>query len=149
MSTCQYREQLSPYFDGELSAEASQALEQHLSTCPACVAELAQLRKLSAVIGRWKAPTLSPEATKALHRSIDVTSFRRLERLAMGLSAVAACLVVATLLTSHNTPSPALLAPWESAAMAATDELPAGNTQEVAVAQWVVADLSNGGAERE
>lgn len=46
MTTCYAPGALRTYLDGELSAEEAAAIEEHLATCSACSAELAELRTL-------------------------------------------------------------------------------------------------------
>jgi anti-sigma factor RsiW len=52
------REQLSAYVDGELSAAERAAIERHLPACAECRAELAELRRVRALLGALPAPTL-------------------------------------------------------------------------------------------
>jgi anti-sigma factor RsiW len=52
------REQLSAYLDGELSAAERTALERHLPTCAECRAELAELRRMRALLGALPTPAL-------------------------------------------------------------------------------------------
>jgi anti-sigma factor RsiW len=56
-------EWLAAYYDGELSETRRQQVEEHLSDCPACQAELAELRKLSKLLLEVPAPerVLSPQ----------------------------------------------------------------------------------------
>jgi hypothetical protein len=54
----QQREQLSAYLDGELAPDDRAALETHLVTCPACQAELDDLRGLRAMLRAMPAPAL-------------------------------------------------------------------------------------------
>jgi len=52
------REQLSAYLDGELSAAERAALERHLPACSECRAELAELRRVRALLGALPSPSL-------------------------------------------------------------------------------------------
>lgn len=48
-------ESLSAWLDGELDESARRRLETHLADCPACAAQLAALRDLSAAFGALRA----------------------------------------------------------------------------------------------
>ena len=46
MNCSNYQGKLSPYLEGELSADEKKSLEEHLSTCTACTAELKALQEM-------------------------------------------------------------------------------------------------------
>jgi hypothetical protein len=74
--------------------------------------------------------------------------WRRLERVAFALSSMAAALAVATVLWSgQGTQGSTELALWEQAATAPAEYASGNSTQEASMAQWVVDDLSAGGAQ--
>lgn len=50
MNCNNYKEQLSEYLDGQLAPASAQALEAHLSGCPACRAEFEALRQTVALV---------------------------------------------------------------------------------------------------
>ena len=56
------RDQLGAYLDGELREPARQAVQAHLETCPACRAELAELRRLSETLRQAPLPAQLPSA---------------------------------------------------------------------------------------
>jgi len=49
---------LEPYADGELGQVTREAVDSHLSRCPGCAAELAQLNQLDGAVRAW--PELAP-----------------------------------------------------------------------------------------
>lgn len=66
-----FREHLGMYLDGELSAEAHQAVAAHLEACPECQAELAGLRRLSQTLRQAPLPTELPSAAHFTDQLMD------------------------------------------------------------------------------
>lgn len=149
MSNCEISRQLGAYLDGELGADECQRIEQHLASCPMCAAEVGHLQRISRLVGSWEAPLISLTAMRSLHAAVDGAGWRRLERLAFSLASIAACLAITTAIWPRSEAAPAMATSWERAAVRPAEETSAGNPQEIAMAQWVVADLSAGGTERE
>lgn len=151
MNQCEYSERLSAYLDGELPDERRSELEQHLAGCRQCAAELETLRQMSGMLRAWDGPQLSPMAMRRLHQAVDRESFGRLRRLALSLSSLAASLALATMIFAYHGQSSAPPDAWERIAITPAaprqDELAVGNAEEVATAQWVVADLAFGSAD--
>src|SRR5690349_10152094 len=74
MTRDQWTDRLSEYLDGELGIAERAALEAHLAGCPACVAVLAELRR---VVARAQAVDDQPPTTDlwpAIARQIGVSS---------------------------------------------------------------------------
>ena len=44
---CPFRARLDAFHDGELSAAGARQFQQHLTECPACAAELGEIREVS------------------------------------------------------------------------------------------------------
>ena len=149
MNLCDSSRHLSAYMDGEMSSGDQAILTAHLAQCPSCQAELDALRQVVALL-KPHSPTLSAPALRALHTGVDTWRRRSPARLAGVLSAMAACLAVASVLSLMRTKdvAPATL-PWETASVQAIDDSTNTNSKEVAVAEWMVADLSHGGAHGE
>jgi hypothetical protein len=63
------RNELSSYLYGELAAEATAAVEQHLAGCAACSDELSGMRDTRKLLGRWETPR-GGEDPRQLARSI-------------------------------------------------------------------------------
>lgn len=54
--TCDDKDILMGYLYGEIDVASRRAVDQHLSTCAACVAEVAALSDVRAGLGAWAAP---------------------------------------------------------------------------------------------
>jgi anti-sigma factor RsiW len=148
MSECPINQQLSAYLDGELGEAECQAIERHLPACAECTAALGAYRQISRLVGHWEMPEMSSAGLRKLHTKIDMMGFRRLERLAFTLSSMAAGLAIATVLwSSQSTQRSTEIALWEQAAIAPAEYASGNNTQEASMAQWVIDDLSSGGAQ--
>jgi anti-sigma factor RsiW len=91
---CGFSEQLEAYHDGELPSAAASALEAHLPTCPACTSRLAELAQMSNLFAAASVPHLSQISLHRLHHKVADEMDRGLVRLAWGLSAVAASIMV-------------------------------------------------------
>lgn len=147
MTQCAKNQRLSAYLDGEMSLQEAAAIRAHLPQCPPCQATLNQLKTATSWLRGPALPPLSPHAIRRLHGGVEAWSCRGPERLAGVLSALAACLAVVSALslmrTVHQAPPPQQ---WEiSATVPTTDDAAITNTREIAVAEWMVADLSNEG----
>ena len=117
-------------------------MEKHLLTCPACSAELADLRELSAVFSGAETPRLSQIGRARLHRNLDAVLERGLVRFAWSLSGIAAAVLLAgsVWLSQVNEPVQAAAAPpWVDAVVYAH---PLGNRAETPAAQWYLADAT-------
>ncbi len=148
MSECPDNQQLSAYLDGELDAAECDLIERHLPACAACARALLDYRLISRLVGHWEMPEISAAGLRKLHTKIDVVGWRRLERVAFALSSMAAALAVATVLwSSQSAQAPTTLALWEQAAAAPVEYASGNAPQESSMAQWVVDDLSAGGAQ--
>lgn len=65
------QQQLSPYYDGELSGEAREAVEAHLSGCADCAGRLDRFRGLSALAQKLAEPTPPADLWPALEQKLD------------------------------------------------------------------------------
>ena len=158
---------ISAYHDGELAAEYRRAVEAHLAACPACAAELARLRELSRLFAyhALARDTMPRPALDAVHaavseafeeRVIGAREVLRLTRFVTGLAAailVAAgsWLVIGPQVMESPVAPPAdaatAVAPWENPSLLVASAFDAGNGgADARFAEWVVADLSRGGA---
>ena len=95
-SPCDWQGRLDSYFDGELTAAQATAAQRHLDACPACRAELEEMRGLSGLFEN----AFNQPAPRALlvriHRAVDNTDSDRgtLFRIAGILSGIAASALV-------------------------------------------------------
>ena len=67
---------LSPYLERELSAEETRALEQHLSGCSHCAAELESLRRVVSGLKGMPPPRVPENFRQAVWAKIDAKSWR-------------------------------------------------------------------------
>jgi len=107
--SCEVREHLVAYADGELPSDLRREVEAHLAECPSCAQELAELEATRTLLKRWPAPQPSaearsrawgalqgraqPSAARSAGRRVWV---RALVRYALPLAAAAAVLLVVT-----------------------------------------------------
>lgn len=100
MPDCEFTSLLQAYHDGQLSAARMREAEGHVSTCAACAAELDRLRDLSrALAGAARPEPIRPDELARLHDviatyTVEERDDRRILRLAVGLSAVAASILI-------------------------------------------------------
>ena len=97
MPECPFNSILQAYHDGQTSAERTREAERHVATCAACAAELARLRDLSALFHGARPEPIRPGELARLHEVVDEAADgqdRRVLRLAVGLSAVAASILI-------------------------------------------------------
>ncbi len=142
--SCEYARRVSLYHDGELTGEERLLIEAHLTRCPACARELAELRALSKTLRESEIPALPEDVLRRLHETAPPVRERVLLRMAEILAAAAALVLIVTGLwiwRDTEQPGPASLSQWELAAVALRVEPSAPEDQQVA--QWIVDDLSS------
>ena len=166
MSSCSHNDRISAYHDGELPAAAARELEAHMASCPACTAELAELRELSRRFGALATarPVMSDDAIGRVHAEVDeIGRERSVLRFAEVLTALAAVLLIATSLglltwspSSHANNATAnaaatSAAEWETLAVSlpgdSSSPAPPMPAYEATMetAEWIVSGLSGGG----
>ena len=89
------RDQLSAWVDGELSPEATHAIDEHLAGCPSCGAQASTMRALKHAIARLPSRETPPGAVQARVAALRFELVRR-RSLAGALAALA---IVAAVLT--------------------------------------------------
>jgi anti-sigma factor RsiW len=128
---CQYRVRLDAYHDGELPANAARELERHLETCPACEAELAEMRELSRSFGLFASECMSRASLERAHGLAEAAGYElrspvlRIAGLLTGLAA--SVLVISSawlwlapagdIRPSQVVVAPARMPEWERVAM--------------------------------
>lgn len=142
-------EKLSAYLDGEVEAADRAVIESHLAQCAECAGLLAELRGIASAMAALTLPGDMTALLRRVHERVDLKARRRLEHLAEGLMALAACLAVMAVIQLRQPVEVTAPAPWEQAALQMTDDSSSSNGREVALAQWQVADLSGQGAGHE
>jgi anti-sigma factor RsiW len=149
---------LSAYLDGEVSAEERAIIEQHIAACGICTELLGSLRAVSALLRGTEIAALDAAFLRRLHIHVDNLSKRSVERFGWALAAVAACVAIVagvhlSMLPAQNQ-SATVTAPdaWEGAAVqlnTTNDEAASSGNGELAMAQWMVTDLSDAGRSHE
>ncbi|MGA3066677.1 MAG: zf-HC2 domain-containing protein [Tepidisphaeraceae bacterium] len=145
MADCEFQNSLMAYSDGQLDEPSRAQVERHLQECPACAAELAQLRALSRNVGAVLAaqPGLSQIARHRLHAKLDSVMDDGILRAARFISAIAACVLAGCsiwLVRGHQlSPAPP---PWvDVASQSDTSIASSDNTSPAAV--WYLASATN------
>ena len=142
---------LSAYYDGEVSPAERALIEQHLADCTICTELLGTLRAVSALVRGADVTPLDAACLRRLHTQVDNLSKRSVERFGWALFAVAACVAIVAgvhlSMYSAQNQTAIVSAPdaWEGAAVQLSntnDDAPTGNG-ELAMAQWMVTDLSD------
>src|SRR5436305_1376487 len=116
MSECEFHLRVQAYHDGELRHDeaARRAVEAHLPACPACVAELQQLREISMMLAPAAIATdVEPTAdeVRGMHRAVADAAREQapssLLRLGGLLGAMAASILIISAAWLAEAPSPA------------------------------------------
>lgn len=152
---------LDAFADGEVSEMERQEIERHLSVCAICAAALAEIRRVSGLFKTVGAAVIDDAMMKRLHEAVEAANIRRrVEWLAGALSAVAACVAVViglnlihqSMNATTNPPTVAVAPTLPDAVDLRAIHMTSTNDDSVAVndgnmnmAQFMVADLSEGG----
>ena len=142
--SCFSAEQLQAFYDGELPAQKRAAIHAHVSQCADCRQVVAELEKLSQLLGN---ASLSPEPSGMIGRlndAWDAASDRGVLRIAGWLTAAAAAVLVAAILHTPREPELASPAVWQTVAAMSPEQVQDPNRSEIVLAQWMADDLSTG-----
>ncbi len=143
---------LSAYLDGEITEKERVLIEKHLEKCSICTEILGSLRAISSLVRGTDVAALDAAFLRKLHTQVDSLSKRSVERFGWALAGVAACVALAAgiHLSLYTAPaqSATVNAPdaWEGQAVQLsnnTDETASNGNGELAMAQWMVTDLSD------
>ena len=136
--TCPTATQLQACYDGELQSAERAAIESHSQQCPACAAQLADLRQLSAEIHRADLPLLPDSAIHRL-RELPVRRQRSLLRFAEWMSAAAAAVLVVGLINLQRNPAPppAPAANYERAMLTLQMDPATSGTDSAQLIDWI------------
>jgi anti-sigma factor RsiW len=94
MTECNYRSQLDAYHDGELAPQPAREFERHIESCPACTAELAELRNVSGLFAVFLEERMSRAALTRVHDAVEGNAQPSLLRIAGLLAGLAASTMV-------------------------------------------------------
>ena len=150
---------LDAYHDGELSPGERADVEAHFLDCPACAAELAAIRGMSAAFADAAPRESSNEQLRRLARGVHAESpdarmlLRLFRRAAVAAAVLLVCALAAGAYLSQRTKAAAheamvldgLATGSHSVAFAAD---PASAEQQVLLAQWIADDLRGRQEER-
>jgi anti-sigma factor RsiW len=144
---------LSAYLDGEVSEKERVLIEKHLENCTICTEILGSLRALSSIVRGSEVAPMDAAFLRRLHTQVDNLSKRSVERFGWALAGVAACvaLIAGIHLSLYTAPAQSATvteapAAWEGQAVQlsnTTDETATQGNGELAMAQWMVTDLSD------
>ena len=114
MSQCTYQSSLAAYHDGQMPPERVRELERHLPSCAACSAELRDLSQLSQLLGTARPEGNRPDELARAHAAVEETEHSGIEnrgvmRLIVGLSAVAASVLIISGAWLYDAPQPTSL----------------------------------------
>jgi len=147
MRDCEHIEQISAYYDGELSPEERRLMETHLQQCDVCARELRQLKRLSSLMSGVRMPELPVGVLRRLHDNAASLRQRMIVRLAERLTAAAAAILVVCAAwifvdRARGEALPTVASPWELTAVSPADDPLVSEQQQIA--RWIVEDLSLG-----
>jgi anti-sigma factor RsiW len=129
MNPCRENILIGRYHDGELDEPRRELIKIHLASCPACLADLVELRRVSNLLTNIPLDAMTPNEHMRVYRVVDGLGMRLAERsvlrMAWGLTALAATLLVVTSLwlagvqrdvdaPQTNGPAVAILLPRQS-----------------------------------
>ena len=93
--SCPHSQLLSAYHDGELPVAQREQMEEHIAECPACSAELAELKAMSNLFAVSPRAQLSQLARYRIRVAAEALPQDQVIRLARIVRAIAACVLVA------------------------------------------------------
>ncbi len=144
---CPFTAKISPFFDGELPLEESGAVESHLLSCPSCAAQLRALSRISGMLKNATWPRESAGFRGRLRASRVRAGADALVRLAAGLTAAAAAVLITSLVYILSGASTSAEAADYGASLAAVSlemeqtAFPESPADE-ALARFILAELS-------
>lgn len=77
-TTCKHSNRLHLLKDGELSAEQSRSMTEHLGDCPVCQAEWQSLQSLSTLLGGLEDMDVPPDYDRNFWKKVDHYQSKRL-----------------------------------------------------------------------
>lgn len=100
MTPCEFEVLIGPYHDRELDEQRAAEMAQHIVECRSCARQLAEVRRISGVIGRIPLDPISGSERSRVYRVVDQLprslAERAMIRMAGGLAAVAASVLIVT-----------------------------------------------------
>jgi anti-sigma factor RsiW len=86
MSACnEYELLIEAHADGELAADQTKALQEHLAECPGCSAYHSEMTRLNSMLGDLTLPDDAPDVSAAVVAGIRRRAWRRFALVAVGV----------------------------------------------------------------
>lgn len=157
---CPTPQELSAYFDRELSAARAAEVESHLPECPSCVNELATYAAFSRSLAASEPVNLSPAARNRILASLhgelsrSVSWVRQLAQLSRPVAAAAVLMIVVGVPLvlradlgnePYTTVASSGLPEWQATML---NPPTTSDANEQTLADWIVSDLSSKPASR-
>ncbi len=142
--SCTKTERVHRFHDGELSPSEREGAAAHIGACAECRETLAALRRLSQLLAEAPRADLSAEAAQRVRESWYTVRDRGVVRAAGWLTAAAAAVLVAALLTGPGNSAEAgsRLPIWQTVAVTEPVGVQdAAPPDTVVTAQWMADDL--------
>lgn len=141
--SCEKTTQIHRLYDGEISPGERLVVEAHAASCPECARLLAELRGITRLIAGAHAAPLPAGLRDRLQNRVPRSEDRSVMRIASGLTAAAAAILLAVVLTwpadvTDRSSQPAL---WQSLAVTSGVENDATDA-ELVLAQWMADELA-------
>jgi len=106
MSECSYQSSLASYYDGQMPPETARDLERHVPTCAACAAELKALSRISRLLETARPEAIRPDELARVHQAVHEIDDRGVLRLVIGLSGIAASILIISAAWLYDGPRP-------------------------------------------
>lgn len=144
--TCNQTSQLDRYHDGELAPVEREAIEGHLRACDQCRQRLAELKSLSSLIRTARLAEMPARLAIRFDRCRQTARDEGILRLAGWMTAAAAAVLIGALLIGHADQGATASQPaiWQTVAVTPSADLPDSENSDLAVAEWMVDELSAG-----
>lgn len=143
---CNRATQANKYHDGELAGDERVGFEAHLEQCEDCRQLLGELGRLTAMVKGMRGAEMPAGLIERLQERRRESEERTILRLAGWLTATAAGILIASLLSwpATGTDMAGQPAIWESVAIRPASELnDNGDSELLVVAQWMADDLGS------
>lgn len=142
---CNLVTQANAYYDGELPSAERIDFEKHLEVCEDCRRLVSDLREVSALVTSAPGVEMPSGLIDRLQASRRASEDRVILRLAGWLTATAAGILIASLLSwpTNGTDVTAQPAIWESVAVRPSYTMNDNPDSDLLVAQWMADDLGS------
>ncbi|MCM8795022.1 MAG: anti-sigma factor [Candidatus Omnitrophica bacterium] len=117
------RKKLSPFLEGDLSAEESEKMRRHMENCRPCAAELAVLKQMVGSLKELPKPPVPPGFREGVWAKIDASPARRLKKFILEpwyfklpVEVLATAAIALVVIQVFHTAGPRMTAPMEKKA---------------------------------